>query len=214
MDALSAQRLVLAPHLPGYGGSPGPFSVSGACDELLDLLDQRGLDAVAIGGLSLGAIVALEFALQEPHRIRRLILCAGYVRVPAELRAQQEELASSLLDAPEDAKADVIEGLVSGVPEQYRSAAMYDLAGLAPADFGRIIVEINGYDATAAISAASVEALVCCGELDEPNLPLSQELADRLRTELQVIPGAGHVANLDAPDAFTELLRTGPHPDQ
>jgi 3-oxoadipate enol-lactonase len=46
------------------------------------------------------------------------------------------------------------------------------------------------------------------GENDWANGRLSRKLADQLpNAELEVVPGAGHVANLDAPDAFTEALR-------
>jgi 3-oxoadipate enol-lactonase len=50
--------------------------------------------------------------------------------------------------------------------------------------------------------------LVLVGENDWANGRLSRKLADQLpNAELEVVPGAGHVANLDAPDAFTEALR-------
>ncbi len=67
--------------------------------------------------------------------------------------------------------------------------------------------EISRYDRSNELDEAGLAALVCCGELDEANLPLSAELAERLGVELQLIPQAGHVANLDSPGAFTDLLR-------
>lgn len=78
---------------------------------------------------------------------------------------------------------------------------------MSPADFTQIFAEVNDYDATAVASMTSIDAHVCCGELDELNLPLGKELADRLNMDLRVITQAGHVANLDASDAFTDLLR-------
>jgi 3-oxoadipate enol-lactonase len=60
-------------------------------------------------------------------------------------------------------------------------------------------------------AARSIEAptLVLCGERDRVNLPLSRELAALLpHGEFAVVPNAGHVANLDDPDAFSRLLRS------
>jgi pimeloyl-ACP methyl ester carboxylesterase len=49
--------------------------------------------------------------------------------------------------------------------------------------------------------------LVLCGERDERNLPLSRALADALPSgEFQTIPDAGHVANLDNPEAFNAAV--------
>ncbi len=50
--------------------------------------------------------------------------------------------------------------------------------------------------------------LVLCGERDRINLKLSRRLAEGLPdARFEVVPGAGHVANLDNPEAFNTLLR-------
>lgn len=50
--------------------------------------------------------------------------------------------------------------------------------------------------------------LVLVGERDRANRRLSRALAEALGAELHVVPGAGHVANIDAPEAFNEALRS------
>jgi pimeloyl-ACP methyl ester carboxylesterase len=51
--------------------------------------------------------------------------------------------------------------------------------------------------------------LVLVGADDWANQRLSRKLADQIPgAQLELIPGAGHVANLDAPDAFNEALRS------
>jgi pimeloyl-ACP methyl ester carboxylesterase len=72
---------VLAPDLPGYGGTPLGVTrptLAGYRDWLLALLDVVGWDRVAIAGLSLGAGVALRTALDEPGRVEGLALLAPY----------------------------------------------------------------------------------------------------------------------------------------
>jgi 3-oxoadipate enol-lactonase len=49
--------------------------------------------------------------------------------------------------------------------------------------------------------------LVLCGERDRLNLPLSRALARAIpQARFEVVPDAGHVANVDNPDAFNLLL--------
>jgi pimeloyl-ACP methyl ester carboxylesterase len=51
-------------------------------------------------------------------------------------------------------------------------------------------------------------ALVLVGERDRANASLAAVLARNLPdATLEIVPGAGHVANADAPEAFTALLR-------
>jgi pimeloyl-ACP methyl ester carboxylesterase len=49
---------------------------------------------------------------------------------------------------------------------------------------------------------------VLCGERDRLNLRLSRRLAEALpQARFEIVPDAGHVANLDNPEAFNRLLR-------
>lgn len=208
LDSLARDRLVLAPYFPGYGQSSGQFNLDSTVDELTGLLAERGSPRVDLCGLSLGAIVALEVAMRTPERVRRVTLCGGYLYLPQEIKEQQNILVSTLRAMPHAAAQEVIDGLVADVPANHRQIARDDLAGLAPADFAEIIEQISDYNATKRASSLMVAATVCCGALDEANLSLSAILASALGTELIQLPAAGHVANLDAPDEFTRLLRS------
>ena len=207
LETLSGKRLVLAPDLPGFGSSAGPFSLARACAEIVELLDDRGLGLVDLCGLSLGAVVALELALCHGEQVRRIVLCCGFLSLPEVIRAGQQEMAASLRTMPPEAASGVVADLVAGVPEPDRAAAVEDLGGLAPADFAAIVDEVNSFDRTAEIEAVALPALVCCGDRDASNIPLSRDLAVGLKTHLHLVPDAGHVANLDAADAFTALVQ-------
>jgi 3-oxoadipate enol-lactonase len=64
------------------------------------------------------------------------------------------------------------------------------------------------YDVTAAARRLDVPTLVVCGERDRHNVPLSHDLAELLpRAELRLVADAGHVVNLEQPEAFSALLR-------
>ena len=79
---LSQQFRTLAPDLRGYGRSPatGRFEMADHLADLTALLDQQGCDRTLILGWSLGGILALELALQQPQRVAGLILIATAAR--------------------------------------------------------------------------------------------------------------------------------------
>ncbi len=76
-DLLARRYRVLAPSLPGYGGSPRPpwlESIGDLADLGLDLLDALGLDGVSLLGHSLGGWMAAEMAVRCSHSLRKLVL--------------------------------------------------------------------------------------------------------------------------------------------
>lgn len=75
-------RELFAPDLPGHGSAPplgheGPPGFSRTLDVLAATLDAHGLRAVDVLGYSMGARLALAFALRHPGRVRRLVLESG-----------------------------------------------------------------------------------------------------------------------------------------
>ncbi|MBX7550260.1 alpha/beta hydrolase [Streptomyces sp. tea 10] len=75
LGALSDGFHVVAPDLPGFGGSPGPFSLTAAVESVTEI--ARQLRSVHLCGHSLGAIVAARVAAENPDLVARLILSGG-----------------------------------------------------------------------------------------------------------------------------------------
>jgi 3-oxoadipate enol-lactonase len=68
-------RLVLVDNRgSGRSGSPGPFSVADMAGDALAVLDDAGIGAAHVLGASLGGMIAQEFAVRHPDRVRRLVL--------------------------------------------------------------------------------------------------------------------------------------------
>jgi len=185
VDAFSPTRGVIVPPLATAEG-------------VLDAL-RPGFD---LCGLSLGALVGLRYAAEHPGRTRRLVVCAGFERLPWHLQAVQRTIAVATCLLP---SARVRKGLVSGVPEPHRRAALEETAHLGRADLSRIMRDGASFSLP---RLPAVPVLVLCGERDRVNLALSRRLAEALPdARFESVPGAGHVANLDNPEAFTLLLR-------
>src|SRR5262249_25113123 len=77
-DAFPAAHTLILPDLRGSGRSArpdGPYSIALFAADLWALVDALGFAAIDLLGFSLGGAVALEMALDQPHRVRRLVLC-------------------------------------------------------------------------------------------------------------------------------------------
>jgi pimeloyl-ACP methyl ester carboxylesterase len=209
MEALSNTRQVLAPDLPGFGGTSGPFTIDGAVQQLRAELERRGVEQIDLGGLSLGALVALAYAAAWPEQVVSLTVCAGFARLPAELREMQIGMVEALQGMPVDAFPSVLADITRAVPEQYRADAESDIAGFTPSSLAAVMQEASAFDILEPprFLALRMPTLLLYGEHDAINAPLCRNLANLLQAELERVPDAGHVANLDAPEAFNALLR-------
>jgi len=77
VPGLAARRSLVIPDLPGFGSSaalPGQHSTRALAREVRALTDHLHLDTFELGGLCLGAAVAMEVLAQEPARVERLVL--------------------------------------------------------------------------------------------------------------------------------------------
>ena len=76
---LAADRMVIAPDLPGFGYTEG-IPVTGDVDQLADLMIMiartYGLSRLAVAGISMGGDIALHVALRHPETVAGLVLVA------------------------------------------------------------------------------------------------------------------------------------------
>ncbi|HVA53599.1 MAG TPA: alpha/beta hydrolase [Acidimicrobiales bacterium] len=198
---------VVTPDLPGFGDTEGEFSFASAENHLATVVDELGSDDVVLVGLSLGALVALHYALRFPDRVKGLVLVAGFASLPEELRNQQAAMIGELEGLPLEAAGVVVEQLTANVPEEFRSDARAALRRFTPSSLATLFREVSNYDTTSACAGFTRPTLVAYGSQDSLNEPLCRDLAQRLPGAVtQVIADAGHVANLDAPAAFDAML--------
>jgi pimeloyl-ACP methyl ester carboxylesterase len=194
VEAFGSTREVLTPALPLDFGA----AVAAVEDAV------GGRSSVDVCGLSLGALVGLLYAEREPTRVDRLVLSAGFVRLPVRYRLLQALLARTILLA---SKEKLRRQLVADVPEPYRDEALEDLRDLRKAELIAVLRRGARLDLRATAAGLDIRTLVLCGERDARNLPLSRALARTLpHAELRIVADAGHVANLDNTAAFNAAL--------
>jgi pimeloyl-ACP methyl ester carboxylesterase len=83
---LAERARLIVPHHPGFGASADDPSIDSLHDYLLhylDLFDQLGVDELSLVGESMGGCLAAKFAIEQPRRVRRLVLLSPFgLRVP------------------------------------------------------------------------------------------------------------------------------------
>ncbi|MEE8508844.1 MAG: alpha/beta hydrolase [Myxococcota bacterium] len=207
----------------GHGSSESPddpdaYSMSQVVDDLGRVLDWAAPGEPAVlGGLSFGGLASLHFCLENPERVRALVLIdsgPGFKKPEAQARweAAVERTAQFIeakgMGAFVAGRASLTAvGLRPDLPAARaaaRAIAAQNPAGLARFARGVAAPACPVIDALPSIRAPS---LVVVGEKDEAYLRAAEVLAARLpEAERVTIPRAGHVVNIEEPDAFNAAV--------
>jgi pimeloyl-ACP methyl ester carboxylesterase len=196
---------VIAPDLPGRGGTPGgpcatPAEAASFVGAVIDALE---LSSVVVVGHSYGGGIALELALGRP--LAGLVLASTGARLrvhPAVLEAMRVQAETSptsvgLLGWSDGADPQLIARLDAYARAVPSASSLADWRST------------NSFDRLGALGAIRTPALVLAGELDVMTPPkYAQRLADELvGSRLELLPGAGHMLPLDQAGRIAPLIR-------
>lgn len=216
--ARATELRVVAPDLRGCGESSviGPAAtMEQMADDTLTLLDALGIAQVALGGLSMGGYVALAALRAWPERIRALILADTRASADtAEAQAGREATARFVAaqgpaalferDAAKLLSNHALTRQPEVVAQARELAEANSAAGLATVARGLALRP----DAMERLPQIDCPTLVMVGEQDAITpVADARVLFERIpHTQLEVIPDAGHLSNLERPAIFTDLL--------
>jgi pimeloyl-ACP methyl ester carboxylesterase len=82
---LDGRVTLLAPDLRGRAGSrdePGPYGLARHADDVISVLDERGVNRAVVAGHSMGAYVAALAAVRHPDRVTSVVLVDGGLAFP------------------------------------------------------------------------------------------------------------------------------------
>jgi len=209
----------------GYGASndpPQPLTFSDYADDLRRLLDHLKAERAHLVGLSMGGMILQDFYDRHAERVATLSLVdtsAGFGSASEEVRRdflarRLEPLERGL--TPADIAPGVVDVLVAkGAPAAVRTKMRASIEALRVEPYKQALRAIVTTDFRAVLSRISVPTLVIVGEEDIVTPPANAEfLAKHIRgAQLVKIPGAGHLTNLEQPEAFNAALEAflSPH---
>jgi pimeloyl-ACP methyl ester carboxylesterase len=218
-EALGAAHRVVRFDARGFGGSPageGPLTMEAIADDGAALLDQLGIERAIVAGCSMGGYAALAFVRRHPRRLAGLVLQDTRAGADTpEARANRATLAAKVLaEGASAAAAAFLPKLLGETTHRDRPelAALLRERILATSPRG-IANALHGLAARAdsreTLPTIAVPTLVLVGAEDVLTPPAEAEAmaAAIPGARLGVIPGAGHLANLENPGAVNAALR-------
>lgn len=215
LTSLADRWHVVAPSLRGHGHSTLPpeperadLSVQRLAADLLALLDHLDVAVVHLVGNSVGGLVGFELARSAPQRLSTLTTFG----TTAQLSASRMLTRSMTLLVRVVGTSGM--GRLAGLAVKDRAVGREIAALMAMADPAgvRLLSEnIATYDYTLTVASSQTPLLLVRGQHDHGinrNLDTTLAvLAGREDAEVVDLPGAGHFANLEQPDAFDAILR-------
>ena len=202
--------------LPGFGKSPrreGPYMPS---EELRELLHLLGVDQACVVGLSFGGGIAIDFALSYPELTTALIVAepgvAGY------------QFSAEVMQVMREVFGAVQQGDQEGAIQAFLRGPAFSQAQANPAAIEKIeeLVRDNfaGMTAQMAVRFQQPRAIDELARISVPTLVMTSEhagidarrIAERIVADVPnvtrvQIRGAGHMMNIEQPEAFNRAVR-------
>jgi pimeloyl-ACP methyl ester carboxylesterase len=213
---------VLVPDLPGFGRSPLPEeepSLGVVAEAVAGALEERGVDRCVVGGVSLGGYVAMSLLRTRMDLVAGLVLCDTKASADAPAaRENRERIAQLSLAAPADCGRLLEQTMLPGLLGETTRASRPEVvervtAWLHAADPSAVAwyqrAMAQRPESLSVLGAAGTPALVVWGEEDALSPRTEQDLMVEALADadLAVIPGAGHLANVEEPERVSLALR-------
>ena len=213
---------IIVPELRGFGlgdsaaADPPATSVDDYAGDTIDLLDSLHLDKnIVLCGLSMGGYVSFAMFRHAPTYFRAMVLADTRSQGdPPEAVVNRKNMQQLVRDKGQGAVADallpklVCEATRAGKPDvvvhlrkQITSASVVAITGALDALMTRP-------DSTPMLPGLRLPVQIIVGDQDALTPPpLSEQMHhDIPGSELAVIPGAGHMSNMEQPAAFNDVL--------
>lgn len=209
----------IAPDLRGFGASEAGqrdvYDMPRFADDMIVLLDRLGIERTVVCGLSMGGYIAFEMWRHHPDRIRALVLCdtrAG-TDSPDAQRARRHLAERVTADGQQVVIDAMLPKLLAPATRKRRSdIASFVSAMIAETSRETIARTLIGMairpDSEPVLRTIDVPVLILFGEDDViTNRGHGEMLARGIRgARLELIPGAGHLPNLEQTEDFNHAL--------
>ena len=170
------------------------------CPELFSMLDGEHADyqnlyrtfsdycdslpaGLNLCGLSIGAVLALNYTVKHPENVASLVLIAPQFRVPGLLLRVQDVIF------------------------RFMPRKAFEEMRISKEAFRTLSLSMQDLDFSDKLKVLSCPVLILCGEKDRANRKAAEELACGIkRARLRFVENAGHEVNIQAPEKLAKLL--------
>ena len=199
----------------GHGLSdcpPAPYSIRDFSSDLFGLLEQLGISQTILVGISVGGMIALDFAASWPERVHSMVLCdTAPVIGTADL---WNERINKL-------RADGMGSMAEAILARWFAPTFKEKSPAAYQGYYNMLTRmpVEGYtgtcealrdaDLTQATRTIEAHTLILCGTEDVSTPPdLVRGFVELMPdAEFQAIPGAGHSTCIEQPDLVAEQIK-------
>lgn len=211
VPAVSAHYRTILFDNRGVGDSDvpeGPYAIATMADDARCVLDAAGVDRAHVYGISMGGMIAQEFALRYPSRVRKLVLGCTSPGGPNVVRAEAA-VNEVLMNRGKMTMEDAMEASVPIVYDVHtpRERIEEDLAIRrknypTPAGYTNQLMGILAWQSWDRLASITAPTLVIHGSSDRLVPPGNGELiAGKIpAAKWIVIPNASHIYPTDQPE--------------
>ena len=193
---------------------PGPYSIAAMAADAAAVMDSAGVTDAHVFGVSMGGMIAQEFALQYPERTRSLILGCTSHGGPEAVMADVEVITTLMARVTMSAE----DGIRAMIPFIYDLATPRERVEEDLEILRRALPTVEGYfaqvqaiiafESRSRLSRLKVPTLVVHGESDRLIPPENGRRIARLidGARLVIIPGASHIFPTDQPEKAHQAI--------
>ena len=203
----------------GYGRSDdyeGKLEFGDFADDLARLMDWLEVDRAHLVGLSMGGRILLDFQPRYPSRIATLTLCDTHFGFQTAMSRQEREEFIRLRQMPllegkgfADLAPPLVDSLVGpNCSDEARRRLLDSVLALRKDSYLKTIAASVHFEARSSLGGIGVPVQLIYGEHDRLTPPsIGREMLRRIpNARLDVLADAGHLSNLEQPDAFNAVL--------
>ncbi len=197
---------LIVPDLPGHGKSEGDvFATAAKYAYWLDMFTEKlKIPSFFLAGHSLGGAIVQEFARAFPKKVKGLIL-AG---TGARFNILKEYLLLILRDFETAVKTSCASAYSLSVTKELYEKGYEMLRKNGKKVLYGDMLTCDQFNSTVWISSVRNPAIVICGSEDKITpCVLSRDISRHIAgSQLKVIPGAGHMVMMEAPEEFNNSV--------
>lgn len=205
--------------LRGYGDSAdyaGPLAFTAFADDAVRVIDHFGVDRAHVCGLSMGGRIALDLWRRHRDRVATLMLAdtsaaSREAQDPARIEAFLAMRRQPLLDGitPAELAPKLVETLAGpNIGAEALAELTRSLATLHAESYLKTLEAVTRFTDFPDFADIDVPTLVIAGSEDKiAPPPIAEAMAAAIPgANLAILPGAGHVSNVEMPEAFNAVL--------